>query len=388
MSKKFLSYLSLLPVFVALPLAACRGQSVKEPSAGGMRIITAAAPEGFSMVHLGRPHDVDFELLSGKDGRELFRRAELRTTMKESLRASFVDVADEEGFAAHASAWHLGRIGASVGRGKHYVSRRLVLVSDVVELDETRGPKKAPDRAVYYPFRVYRGWSYEVVCKLGAAGFSTELEQNFLIAEGGIEAFAEEHDLSCQAIGRGVQAKNSESMFASKLEELDRDFRSGAPVPVLVEWRRIEGRVGHGGQEVPLKTGCPGESGCEPCEQWSFSGLSWTIPESPQGGGSWDPGGSPPDVTVTLKSEDGSAVTSGEQETLHFDWHLKTPFLISAGQQLQLVASDRDVDQDDPIFEFRGVVPRYLDEGEWVLHAGQLTMEGTCTLPRYDEPGD
>ncbi len=376
-------FLTILPPLTACLLTSC-GKSGPSPqnAAQGPKIIRASAPQGFSLSHLGRPHDQNFQLLGGKHGRPLFKEAQTFSSQQERLSTSFVKVDDAEHFAAHASAWQLGSARTHLSNNHRYVSRRLILVHDVVELDETDGARRAPKEAVYFPFRVYRGWSYEVVCNVRNKKLGADFEEDFLVAEGGVEAFASDHQLDCTSIGLGIQADSSKSIFADKIEEVDKNFRASSPVPVLVEWRRISGRSGHRRKREPLEPHCAGHPGCQPCSKWAFSRLIWTLADRKPGGASWDADDSPPDVSVTLTTEDGLSLTSDELETFDVKWTFRSALELDAGTKLTLKGTDLDVDRNDSILTLESTVPRYLEDGgTWDLGAGQVWLQGNCKRP-------
>lgn len=343
-------------------------------------ILIASAPEGFSAHHLGAPYDANFELLPGKAGRSLFPKGEVYRSAQNRLTTEFVEAGDREHFAAHASAWHLVRSHASIDGERTFVSRRLVQVADVLELDETRGGRGAPDGAVYYPSKVYLGWSYEVVCEVSKSVVDAGFEANLLVAKGGVAAFSRQKDARCQSLGVGVTFDSKKAVFASSLDQVDARFRSGTPAPVLVEWHRIPGRKGH--EDEAPQAGCAGTVGCERCEAWEFSHLSWTIPSRDPHGASWDGDDSPPDVQVTMRGPGGIALSSPELQTYAFDWMLDRPVRLATGSKVTLVATDRDAIQHDPMATLASEpLPAFLPSSTWQLAGGQVALRGRCVAP-------
>lgn len=361
--------------------AACGGKAPADPSGvPPSSILIASAPEGFSTRHLGAPYDANFELLGGKNGRTLFPKGEVHTSAQNRLTTEFVEARDQEHFAAHASAWHLVRTQASIDGERTFVSRRLVQVADVLELDETRGARKAPEGAVYYPGKVYLGWSYEVVCEVEKSALAAGFEANFLVARGGVDAFARDQNARCQSLGMGVTQDSKKAIFATDLNDVQRGFRSGAPVPVLVEWHRIPGRRGH--QAAAPKAGCAGTIGCERCEAWEFAHVSWAIPARDPHGAVWDGDDSPPDVQVTLRGPGGVALSSPEQETYAFDWLLDRPLRLATGSKITLVATDRDAFQHDALSSLTSErLPAFLPDSTWKLAGDQVALRGRCVAP-------
>jgi hypothetical protein len=362
--------------------AACGGDKPPADPSGvpPSSILIASAPEGFSTHHLGAPYDANFELLGGKAGRTLFPKGEVHKSAQNRLTTEFVEARDQEHFAAHASAWHLVRTQASIDGERTFVSRRLVQVADVLELDETRGGRKAPDEAVYYPGKVYLGWSYEVVCEVSKSALAAGFEANLLVARGGVEAFSRDKDARCQSLGVGVTFDSKKAVFATDLNDVQRGFRSGAPVPVLVEWHRIPGRKGR--QAAAPKPHCAGTVGCERCEAWEFAHVSWTVPQRDPHGAVWDGDDSPPDVQVTLRGPGGIALSSPELPTYAFDWMLEKPVRLATGSQITLVATDRDAFQHDPMTAINSEpLPAFLPDSTWKLAGDQMALRGRCVAP-------
>lgn len=364
-------------------LAAACGGAKPPDDPGGVppsSILVASAPEGFSAVHLGAPYDANFELLPGKAGRSLFPEAPVHRSAQNRLSTEIVQASDAEHLAAHASAWHLAGAHVSLDHGKSYVSRRLVQVADVVELDETDGARGAPDGAVYYPSKVYLGWSYEVVCEVSRSALDAGFEANLLVARGDIEAFSKQRDAKCQSLGFGVAFDNGKAVFAKKLEEVDARFHATAAVPVRVEWRRIPGRKGH--SETAPRAGCAGTAGCERCEAWEFVHVAWTIPQRDRTGASWDIDDSPPDVQLTLTAPGGVSLSSPEVQTYAFDWMLDAPVRLVTGSKVSIIATDRDVTAHDPMTTLSSEpLPAFLPESTWQLMGGQMALRGRCVAP-------
>jgi hypothetical protein len=371
-----------LGALAALLAAACGGgKAPLDP--GGIppsSILVASAPEGFSAVHLGAPYDANFELLPGKAGRSLFPEAPVHRSAQHRLNTEIVQASDAEHLAAHASAWHLAGAHAALDHSKTYVSRRLVQVADVVELDETGGARGAPDGAVYYPSKVYLGWSYEVVCEVNKSALDAGFEANLLVAQGDIGAFSKQSNAQCQSLGFGVAFDNGKAVFAKKLEDVDARFHATAAVPVRVEWRRIPGRKGH--TDAAPKSGCAGTSGCERCEAWEFVQVAWTIPRRDRSGASWDVDDSPPDVQLTVTAPGGVSLSSPEVQTYAFEWMLDAPLRLPADSKLTIVATDRDVTAHDPMATLVSEpLPAFLHESTWQLMGGQMALRGRCVAP-------
>lgn len=344
------------------------------------RAIKASAPDGFSVEHLGLPFDADFQLLPGREGASLFSEAETRVGKQSTLTIHRVERQDDETLAAHASAWGMieGRFESRAG--ETYLARNLVLIDDVVELDETTGLEDAADAAVYYPFRVFRGWSFEVVCH----GQTTEVDSGvaawFFSFSGSLDNFDKHEALQCTTRGRGLRFASSDALFAKTQDEVEARFESDTPVPILVEWRKIPGKSGHSHKlEVP-QAGCAGNPGCEPCSEWSFSRLTWKVPSMKSNAAPWDGDDSPPDVQLRLRTSDGATVGSPKRQTFDFEWELESPLELKPGSTVTLTATDRDALFDDPMVSFNARVPAFIQDGMWKLTGGQM-LEGECLHP-------
>jgi len=343
-------------------------------------ILLASPPQGFSAHHLGAPYDANFELLGGKAGRNLFPKASVHQAPQNRLDTEVEVARDREHLAAHASAWGLASADLAVSHDKTYVSRRLVEVKDVIELDETTGARSAPEGAVYYPSKVYVGWSYEVVCQVDRSLLDADAEAGFLLARAKAEALFKKEDARCRGLGLGVEFDSRKAIFAKSIEEVGRKFRSSSPVPVLVEWRRIPGRKGH--QDPEPKAGCAGTAGCERCEAWEFAHLSWTIPERDSHGAKWDVDDSPPDVQVTVRGPEGILLSSPEFQSFALDWMLDKPVRLKTGSKLILDASDRDTMAHDPVATISSEpLPAFLPDSTWELAGGQVALHGRCVQP-------
>ena|GEM_PF-3917932 len=366
---------------VGLSGGACGGGKTPADPGGvpPSSILVAAAPEGFSEYHLGAPYDANFELLPGKAGRTLFPKAAVHRSAQNRLNTEIVQADDAEHLAAHASAWHLGGAHVSFDHDKTYVSRRLVQVAHVAELDETRGARGAPDEAVYYPSKVYLGWSYEVVCEVNKSSVGADFGARLLVAEAGIDAFSRENDANCHSLGMGVAFDSDRAVFATKLEDVDARFHAAAPVPVRVEWRRIPGRRGK--SDAAPRAGCAGTLGCERCEAWEFIHVAWTIPKRDRTGASWDVDESPPDVQLRLSAPGGISLSSPEFETYALDWMLDAPLRLEAGAKVALVATDRDLTAHDPMTTIQGELPAFLPDSTWQLAGSQMALRGRCVAP-------
>lgn len=362
----------------SLLMVGCGKRTARSPAAMHRQPILASTPVGFAEHHIGRPHDEDFQLLRGKDGKSLFNKRQARKSPQNKLDLKVFEIGNEEMLKAHASAWGIVSSELGVESERTFVTRRLTLVKEVLELDENTGTRSPPEGAAYYPWRVYLGWSIEVVCSGSANTLSAEFKAAFLVAEGGVEAFSRRFDVECEVSGHGVSVDKTNAIFAKSMDEIEDRFRTGTPVPILVEWVPLEG-VKEG--ESKVKQGCAGESGCLPCEEWDFSALSLVVPSHKQDTNDWDGDSSPPDVIVTLHAGNDFHASSDEQETYKVEWDFDSPIRLRTGDFLTMQGIDKDAMSDDPIRAVTQPVPGFLEAGTWRVANG-LSLQGRCVGPK------
>jgi hypothetical protein len=375
------AYLSLFCFQLALlPMVSCGGRA-KQTKPSDQHNVLASSPIGFSAHHIGKPHDERFQLLRAGGSRSIFKKRNVRSSPQGKLTTNVFKVADNETLTAHASAWGLVSAGAEISAEKTYVTRRLALVEDVLELDESSKMFKPPKGAVYYPWRVYRGWSFEVVCSGSSSKMNSSFEAQLLVAEGGVTQFAKRAQVDCETIGHGIEIDGKQAVFADSLDEIEKRFRSGPAVPILVEWRLIPGRTGKSNKPPQLREGCAGTEGCKPCERWEFSHYSWQVPRTKPDSNDWDGDGSPPDVVVSIRLMDGTYMSSKETSTFSVDWSFDTPLAVNTNETVIVTAVDKDVLTDDPMPNFKANAPQFLENGIWKIgHGAELV--GTCVGPK------
>lgn len=367
-------------VFGLLVLESCGGPARHTEPAEQHNVI-ASAPAGFSAYHIGKPHDDRFRLLPGEWSRSLFKKRKVRASPQDQMTLKVVDVSDEETFTANASAWGLVSADFEVNGKRTYATRRLELVDDVLELDETSRMFKAPAGAVYYPWRVYRGWSFEVVCSGSSNLLNSGFKARFLEVEGSVGHFAKESGVECEVFGRGVKVDRKNAVFARKMEEIEERFRNGPAVPIRVEWRLITGRAGKSNQASKPRAGCAGSEGCEPCERWEFTQYKWEVPQMKASSDDWDLDGSAPDVVVAIRLDDGTHISSGKLSAYSVAWSFGSPLAVIPEERVTVTAVDKDLMADDPMPTFSGIVPRFLENGVWKIAHG-ATLIGACVQPK------
>lgn len=363
-----------------LPMAACGGRA-QQAKQSDQHNVLASAPVGFSAHHLGKPHDEMFRLLPGAKSRSIFKKRNVRASPQGKFTTNVFKIENSETLAANASAWGVVSADLEISGKRTYVTRRLALVEDVLELDETSKMYKPPKGAVYYPWRVYRGWSFEVVCSGSSSKMTASFAAQLLVAKGGVAQFAQKAQVDCETVGHGIEINDKNAVFAESLDEIEKRFRSGPAVPILVEWRLIPGRTGKSNKAPKLRAGCAGTEGCEPCERWEFARYTWQVPRTKADSDDWDGDGSPPDVVVTIRMTDGTYMSSKETSTFSVDWSFDAPLAVHADETVIVTAVDKDVLTDDPMPTFNAIAPQFLEDGTWKLGQG-AALVGKCVVPK------
>lgn len=347
----------------------------------GDSFIASAAP-GISLNDLGRPFTQDFQRFQGSDGRSLFPKAGPILRTPQHLFEHDVDTIDTvEELAANAGAWGI-RVASDEGRTNRYASLRVLEIDDVREIDDTTPMQRAPQGAVYYPWRIYMGRSYEVVLEGTSERFHAGVRASLLGFTGNISGFAAEHELTQTVRGRGLAPRNDRAIFARTTREIESHYRStiDEPVPILVEWRRIPGRRADARpiQWTELRRDCAGEPGCEPCERWSFDRIEVSIPGQKSNGAPWDADDSAPDVVLSLRAA-GDERTSSKWAAYQHSWRLDPAVVVDANVRLRLRAIDKDLMSDDPIFALNAKPGGTLKGGRLDFGAGSAVAFGRCT---------
>ncbi len=265
-----------------------------------------------------------------------------------------------------------------------FASYRAMQISEVYEIDDTTAMASAPRHAVYYPWRIYMGFSYEVVIHGAADRFHAGVKAALPMFSGSVEDFVGRYELELKARGRGLRPTHGRAIFARTAEALESSYSTSTdePVPILVEWRRIPGREGHEEriEWVQLREGCAGERGCELCRRWSFDRVEVKFPRRKRDGWAWDADDSPPDTVLTLRAAEDDRVSS-KQQTYARTWTLDPPVTVPPGETLLLRAIDSDLMADDPMFVLQEEVSGTIEEGRLVLGSGTAVAVGRCVDP-------
>ena len=345
----------------------------------------AAAPQGMSLNDLGKPYTADFVRLQGKEGQSLFPSASRpRATEQGRVDHAFVFADSQMKLGANASGWGVS-LEAGMATSQRYGSYRAMQIKKVHEIDDTTDPRPTPAHAVYYPWRIYVGHSYEMLFSGSADTFHVGVQATMPFFSGGIEEFSSRYNLQGRFVGHGLKPKTAGAIFATTPEAIMANYEtSGKPVPILVEWREIPGRRGRQGkiEWSRAKENCAGQKGCEPCAEWEFTELEWTIPTRKTNGAAWDFDESPPDVVVVLTPAGGDPRVSPKMETYKFKWKLTPPLRATANTMVAAAAKDADtVSGNDTIPGSTATVAEFLEGGHLRFGSGSASMRGRCVSP-------
>lgn len=336
---------------------------------------------------LGRPYTADFIRLQGEDGRSLFPEAgAARKTSQNFMEHNFVIVDSERSLAAHASAWGLGG-GMDMLTKQRYASYRALQIDSVFEIDDATAIRNSPPYAVYYPWKIYVGRSYEVLFEGDADRFHAGVQAKLIAWSAEVSTFASENRLTQRTVGHGLTPSSGRAIFAKTQEQIERNYeQSSEAVPILVEWREIPGRRGNQ-REITWhepKQDCSGQPGCSPCLEWAFDYVEWKIQDRKASGAGWDADGSDPDVVVTLNAR-GSTRSSPKRQTLLVEWKLDPPLRVESGTRVSLSGVDRDILDHDRIATLHtNVKDNYEFEhgrAKVFFESGGAFMRGTCLRP-------
>lgn len=325
--------------------------------------------------------------LQGEEGKTLFPSAGPPSVSPQAyMEHAFVLADSEEVLAAHASAWNLGA-GFSTRTTHRYASYRAVQVTDVHEIDDTSPIREPPSNAIYYPWKVYMGHSYEVLIEGEASQFHAGVQADLFAASARIDDFVNKHHLLHHSVGYGLRPATGKAIFARTQEQIRDHYvaETDRPVPILVEWREIPGRKGRGEQIVwtQLEKGCPGRKGCEPCEEWEFDYIEWQLPQQDRNGEKWDRVNGLPDAVLTL-TINGQSWPSPEREVYLYKWKMP-PKRIRPGTNVHLTAVDKDGTDEEFMGSVRVKIQEYHEDqgigGKVVFENGSAFMTGRCIRP-------
>ncbi|MGB1016281.1 MAG: hypothetical protein ACPG4T_19245, partial [Nannocystaceae bacterium] len=337
----------------------------------------AAAPRGMSAKDLGRPYTVDFVRLQGVEGQTLFPNAGTPSkTGQNIMEHSFVIAENERTLAANASAWGIVGVGFSTKTTQRYASYRAVQIDSVYEVDDTTELRQSRPHAIYYPWRIYYGRSYEVLFEGDADRFHAGVKAKIFMFSGGVDDFAGEYNLKQKTVGHGLKPATNRAIFAKTHQQIEQNYKqSTSPVPVLVEWREIPGRTGY---QEDISWNAPKY---KPCPEWEFDYIEWKIQKRKTSGSRWDADGSPPDVVLTLRSGSDTR-TSPKREHYDVKWRVEPPLRVKPGATVSLYGRDRDLVADDRIDRLQVTVseeyPNNRGRVEVHFESGGATMKGRC----------
>ncbi len=201
--------------------------------------IMAPAPAGIAPHHLGRPLDENFSPIPGEEGRSLFVNDVVHTTKVHTIEHRITTIETTRAFKANVRAWVVSA-GFGTSTTHRYASYNAHQVDEVREVDEATPMRQAPPGAVYYLWRLHYGHSFEMVVSGEDRSFTANVKATFMVASGGISAFAASNNLKTTALGRGLEPIDGQAIFATTAEEITRSYKnSGEAVPIFAEYRSI-----------------------------------------------------------------------------------------------------------------------------------------------------
>lgn len=372
-------------------LLASSSLSCAHREAPATRSFLAAAPQGMSLDDLGRPYDRDFQRVQGPGGASLFPKAPAPAgTLQARMDHQFVTAEDEETLRANASAWTLSA-GVGLSSKRRYASYRAYQVDRVHSVDDTTRMRNAPSNAVYYPWRIYVGRRYEVLFEGDEDSFDASARAELGVASGSIENFRLRKRIDSRIVAVGLRPRSEQAIFAKGPAEVEREYvQHDTPVPILVEWRVIPGRVD---QVTPIKwrqrkQGCVGEPGCEPCAQWEVTAVEYTAPGRKRGGSGWDADGSAPDLILELRvgMSDASRTSGKFQDRVRATWQIDPSMTLDVGAQARLRVTDSDWAANDHVDLLTVEVPAEIPNGRLEMSGGAAVLSARCKDASTHEP--
>lgn len=325
-----------LPLFASLAVFGCERNSNSEtasPEQAPAREVTsfiASAPRGMSAAHIGRPYTAAFEPLQGKDGQSLFPSAgEPAEVAENSIKHEFTVAEDTLAVRANASAWGIVSVEGAAARSRRYMSYRAEQIKHVVELNDASKMRRAPPDAVFYPWRVYYGHSYEVVFSGSENELDAGVKAHLTSVSGGVETAAKQAHLEMKAFGHGLEPKDGQAIFARSDAEIRRHYEpSREPVPILVEWRAIPGRRFN---NEPLTWRQP-----EACKTWLIDWVEFDSPADEHDGAF----GGRLDIFLEVNGARTSLADVHPGKKYRHDF--RSPIAVSAGENVLVKAWEKD----------------------------------------------
>lgn len=221
----------------AAPLDSCQATGIQTS-------LRASAPMGTNDRHVGLPLDGHFERVAGEQGRTLFPDGEVRTVAIRQNESSLEIIDDASKLDANMSAAYTGfGFGGATLNDKQarFAVYRAAIIVEAKEVDEATRMRTPPAHAKWYLSRVFYGHQYEMIFtgndKTIGANFAANLTD---FGGGNLNKFAQDHQLKTTVIARGLEPISGQPVQVKSPEELLSAYRvTGAPVPILVEYRTI-----------------------------------------------------------------------------------------------------------------------------------------------------
>ena len=140
--------------------------------------IIASAPLGWDKSQLGTPLDSTFQGFAGADGAPLFIGKTKRIQIGRFYQ-EFTSLKSSAALAANLSAFKAVEANISEASSYSYKIFRVSHIDYALELDESGTARPPPGTAIYYPWRVYMGQTYEVVFYGESSKFEAKLSASY-----------------------------------------------------------------------------------------------------------------------------------------------------------------------------------------------------------------
>ena len=341
----FLGFLSML---LLQGCAGHKGKKSKIPK----NLTTETYPKDFdkalappvSTDHLGRPYNAQFEQV----GDTLFPGADYITIPIDEMSSTAFVIEDTFSLSINAKVW---KIGGEIGGGtsNRYATYRAYQITEVIELDDTQKPKKAPAEAVFYLWRIYKGHMYEMLFEGTETTFNAQVKADFKIAEGGINSIYKDSQLDHRVFARGLVPTQGDSIFCEP-QDVKKCYTTegAAEAPIFDQYRLIPGRT------APPEEIIEFTKPFQKAGKYHIEVKKAAIRFSNFKGNSWDALGGHPDpfVSVFLNevTPENHLFTTPTMSDTHWpNWDYSEIHDLGPQDKLNLIIFDRDITAHDTI---------------------------------------
>lgn len=229
-----------LEVAAALPVAPAEDWWTPPP---GERTDVEALSYGFAGIDendLGAPFTGDLKPVHGAP--PLFEQKPPRRVPRDDMQKSVMTLRSSSDFDAGFNYLFL-KMSANHTTDNDYKVLRAMQVREVVRIDESARMRRPPNEATFYLAEVHRGASFDLLVEGTHSVMGAQLEILFAKAGGAATHVRENGSYRLKAFGLGLRDVTGEGIFAMTPEQIANSYRTGDPVPVLLVFRTIPGRV-------------------------------------------------------------------------------------------------------------------------------------------------